>query len=425
VTAPRQQYDSQFILMSINCALAGSAGFRCIARTFMIIANSFSFFECPHFNTIRSWVLRIGLYMLERVKEKEDWIYIMDASIQMGSMKCLLILGIRRKCLEDKGHYVPSYQDVEPLAIRTVESCNAKVVQEALLEAEAKTGTPHAVISDEGKEMIKGVSLWNGDKKKVIHHFDVTHKVDLILKKEIEGDQEWHEFTKQMTATVQQLKLTSSAHLIPPKQRQKRRMLGEVQIVKWANNILKFLDRGGKEEKVEWLKKYRQFIFEYRQMTVLCELAIHTVRQQGYHRHSHIMFDRQASQVLLTTPRAEKMGSKLKEFLKEEGSKVPDKMTLPGTSEIIESVFGSFKQLEKQHSSGGLTSLILALAALVGKKHTDLVNDALECVPVKKVKEWIKNNLGTTFWSKRRKDLGKGATQKRVYLERDEFPESA
>jgi hypothetical protein len=363
--------------------------------------------------------------MLEKPKEKGDWVYIMDASIQMGSMKCLLILGVQRKCLQKLGHYVPSYQDVEPLAIRTVESCNGQVVHEALLEAEAKTGTPHAVISDEGAEMIKGVALWNAGEKKVIHLFDVVHKVDLILKKEIEGDQQWREFTKQMTATVQQLKLTSSAYLIPPKQRQKKRMLGEIQIIKWGNNILKFLDRGGQEDKVKWLRTYRELILEYRQMALLCEIAIHTVRQQGYHCDSHIAFDRRTSHILLTTARVERMRLKLKELLRVEGSKVSKKLSLPGSSEIIESLFGSFKQLEKQHSSGGLTSLILGLPAFVGKKGVDVINKALEFVPVKKVTEWVDNNLKKTFWSKRRSHLGKGEIQKFLYLEKDELLEGA
>ncbi len=103
--------------------------------------------------------------MLEREKEKGEWIYVIDASIQMGSMKCLLILGIPMAKLlaiqNETGSFMPSHIDMEPLVLKTIDSCDGEVVRDALLEAEQKTGTPISIVSDEGSEFKRGVRLFN------------------------------------------------------------------------------------------------------------------------------------------------------------------------------------------------------------------------------------------------------------------------
>lgn len=374
-----------------------------------IIGENLDFVAQPVFSTIRSWVLRIGLYILNRPKPEGEWIYIIDASIQMGAMKCLLILGIRRSALEQQGNYTIRHQNVEPLVLKTVESCTGEVVQSALVEAEAKTGMPLAVLSDEGSELKRGVKLYNGTGRQTTHLFDIVHRVDLVLKKEVQRDTMWQAFTQQMTNTTQQLKLTDFAHFVPPKQRQKKRMLNEITIVKWGFRVLRHLDQGGVPEeifiKLQWLRDYRGMIWDYRLMMLISKLAIREVRQKGYYIGIKNRFKTQCEHILLT-PRARAFCTKIEKILEEEESKVPKGICLPGTSEVIESLFGKFKQLEKNHAAGGLTTLVLSLPALMGKLSITVIQQALDQIPVHRVSEWIKNNLGVTFWSKRRRDLG-------------------
>ena len=50
----------------------------------------------PDWSTGRLWLLRIGLAALLRPKVvAEDWVWMIDHSIQIGQCKCLVILGTR------------------------------------------------------------------------------------------------------------------------------------------------------------------------------------------------------------------------------------------------------------------------------------------------------------------------------------------
>ena len=49
---------------------------------------------CP--NAGRLWILHLGMYALTSPKEKaDDWVWIMDHTLQLGQWKCLVIVGIR------------------------------------------------------------------------------------------------------------------------------------------------------------------------------------------------------------------------------------------------------------------------------------------------------------------------------------------
>ena len=90
------------------------------------------------------------------------------------------------------------------------------------------------------------------------------------------------------------------------------------------------------------------------------------------------------------------------DFLKTQSESLNTNERLPGSSEIIESVFGKQKYLEKEYSKGGFGHLILAIGAIVSTTTADVVKQALETVPVKAVKKWCKEKLGDTTQSKRK-----------------------
>lgn len=159
-------YNAQEVYLAVQCAFAGSTGFRPIARIFEIIKNCYDgSFVDPCYSSIRSWVLRIGVYKLECTKSNGEWMFIVDTSIQMGAMKALIVLGVRRETIEKNKDCTLSHDDVECLALRTVESCTGEIVDEALKEAEQKTGIPFAFLTDKGSEQIRGVKLYNADGK--------------------------------------------------------------------------------------------------------------------------------------------------------------------------------------------------------------------------------------------------------------------
>ncbi|VAX03050.1 hypothetical protein MNBD_GAMMA19-889, partial [hydrothermal vent metagenome] len=74
---------------------------------------------------------------------------------------------------------------------------------------------------------------------------------------------------------------------------------------------------------------------------------------------------------------------------------------LPPSSEVIESVFGKQKYIEKDQSGNGFTGLILAIGAIVSTVSDDLIKNALASVSTKDVIKWCKDNIGETVQSKR------------------------
>jgi hypothetical protein len=75
---------------------------------------------------------------------------------------------------------------------------------------------------------------------------------------------------------------------------------------------------------------------------------------------------------------------------------------LVGSTEVLESVFGKWKTLERQEARQGITSLILSLGALVGSWPLARITEALEATPVKQVVEWCREHLPSSVQSQRR-----------------------
>ena len=71
------------------------------------------------------------------------------------------------------------------------------------------------------------------------------------------------------------------------------------------------------------------------------------------------------------------------------------------STEILESTFALYKQLEQQHSKGGFTSLLAGFGALLKPATDASVRRAFSTVSVKDVFHWTRTNLGATLTTKR------------------------
>jgi hypothetical protein len=83
----------------------------------------------------------------------------------------------------------------------------------------------------------------------------------------------------------------------------------------------------------------------------------------------------------------------------------------PGSTEVLESCFGRFKQLEKQQARGGFTSLLLGFGALVTETTTHVVQNALDQSATKDIYAWCKQHLGMTVFSQRKLAFAECATK--------------
>jgi hypothetical protein len=123
-----------------------------------------SFFEalhvplaCPSWFAGRLWLLRLGYYKLMRPKvQAEDWVWIIDHTVQLGDDKCLVILGVRLCDLPSTDGCI-RHADVEPIELAPVKKSNGEVVYQQLEQVVSKTGVPRAILSDHGTDLQAGI----------------------------------------------------------------------------------------------------------------------------------------------------------------------------------------------------------------------------------------------------------------------------
>ena len=75
---------------------------------------------------------------------------------------------------------------------------------------------------------------------------------------------------------------------------------------------------------------------------------------------------------------------------------------LVGSTEVLESLFGKWKHLERQESQSGVTGFVLSLGAIAGKWPLSRIQAALESTPVKHVEAWCEQYFPATLQSQRR-----------------------
>lgn len=196
----------------------------------------------PAYTTIRQWILKIGLYILKRPKYSPGgWYFIVDTSIQMGQQKCVVVLGV--KYVDINQDFCPSLDEAEVLALMPLCNCPGEIINQILEEAVTATqSSPIAIISDQGSENKKGAAIFMENHPETVHIYDISHKINICLKQELNQDPVWVAYKVATAASVQHLKLSRIAHLAPPRQRSKDRMHSAFYLINWGMRLLQFLD---------------------------------------------------------------------------------------------------------------------------------------------------------------------------------------
>lgn len=212
-----------------------------MATTLEILSRSHRT-ESLNYNSIRSWVGRIGLYELSRKKEKrEDWIFIIDCTLELAKEKVMVIYGIseefwKRTVLE--GQRALKHTDGEILAIEVTESATSEWVQNILEDLKEIVGSPCQIITDKGSNLKKGIELYQENNQEVIFTYDVTHAMANFPKKELAYSEIYQDFLRDCSRCKQQLKQTELAFLAHPSQRSQCRYFNAERLVDWAKKLL-------------------------------------------------------------------------------------------------------------------------------------------------------------------------------------------
>jgi hypothetical protein len=168
----------------------------------------------------------VGYYQLTREKQvAEDWVWIVDHTVQIGEEKTVLIVGLRLSCLPAVGQPL-RHEEVEPITLEPVKESTGEVVYHQLKEVAKRTGVPREILSDHGPDLSKGIELSCQGHPQTCAVYDIKHKTAALLKRELDQEPKWKGFIGQASQTKVSLQQTALAWLAPPNQRSKARSIG-------------------------------------------------------------------------------------------------------------------------------------------------------------------------------------------------------
>jgi hypothetical protein len=365
----------------------------------------------PSCTTIKYWAAQVGYYKLKRAKTiASDWMVLIDASIQMGEKKCVLVLGIRAASLRKIKNRALMLEDLEVLSMRIVSTLNGEVVAEMLTEVASAVGKIIAICSDRGSEMLRGIKLFQIISPETRQIGDTAHRVSNLLEATLDKAPRWKEFREQLTLARRKMQNSLIPGALPPSPRAKARYMNVDTMIKWAADILVLLDHGISNSGLDiqelrkylgWLLSYRHDIDYWNHLISIGVAARHVVRMEGIHTNIVDSFEQAICSVDMGS-RELQFADHLAASLLSQSKGVKFGECFIGSSEILESLFGKIKYMEREQRAFGFTSLLLAAMAAVGPLDEKTVFEAMEYAKRSDINEWAVKEIGQSVQSQRR-----------------------
>ncbi len=387
---------------------------RAVSRVFAILYHKLNARTVlPEASSVRWWLQRLGLYALrEPLPRGGDWVLLIDHSVQIGTLKVCVILGIRL-CDIPYPRRALRFEDMLVIAVIPVEQSTGEIVDAQLEQATLRVGIPRQIVSDGGSDVKKGATLFAGRHSETAVTYDAAHHGAIVLKRRFEDDPQWSEYIGRLGQIKSRIRQTIDAFLASPNLRPKARYMNLESLLKWSRRILDLLDRDASgscsssraseraESRYGWLHDYRASIEKWSRWEATVRASVSYVRTRGLSVDSESAL----RDHLLELPSElydETLATELESFVRESSAAAGPDECLVGSTEVLESLFGKWKTLERQQSQSGITGLILSLGALLGTWPRSRIQAALEATPVKHVVSWCQDNLPSSVQSQRR-----------------------
>jgi len=403
-------YGPRMVSLAVN--LARTVGLRGAQRALEIVFDWLEVEQAvPHFTAIRNWLQRVGVAALqEPIERAEDWVWMADHSNQIGPEKTLVVLGIRASRMPPPGTAL-KHEDIHLLTVRPGTAWKREDMAIVYAELAEQYGPPRAVLCDGAVELRDGAECLKNQRSDTIVLQDFKHKAACFFKALVGKDERFAEFHTHLGRTRSAIQQSELAHLTPPTPKQKARFMNLAAILQWAATVLWLLEHPEAEarnlvtterleDKLGWLRSFAEDLGAWRECQEVLKQGVKLISEQGLFRGAADQL-RAAVGPDLTHATSRRLADRLVGFIADAECHLKTGERLPMSTEILESSFGLYKQLERQHSKGGFTSLLAAFGALLKKATKESVQQALTTVSVKDVKQWVRKNLGETLTTKR------------------------
>ncbi len=404
-------------MISLCLNLAKEIGFRPTETALQLIFTWLNIeAKIPSHDSIRSWSCRAGIAQLTTLeRDDEKWIWLADHSNQIGREKILQIIGIRVRDLPAIGETLPRDKMVVLATVPGINWTREDVRREYKKLAD-RLGPPAYLVTDGAVELYESADVLEIEGETLVVLRDMKHYAANVLEKLIGKDERFKAYRSRLGSTRSAVQQTELSHFTPPPQKPKARFMNVGPTLRWGQMVSYHLSnchsksRQGitaerMNDKLGWVRGFREDLGVWNRCQEVLQASLRFVNRHGVYRGAAAKLKKELNELPATDlPGCElstTMATKLVTFVEESELKLPEGDRAWLSTENLESLFGQYKRLEGQHSKGGFTSLIAAMPMLLTHWTPEKVRQSLSAVPVKAMKKWVNENLGTTLTSKR------------------------
>lgn len=361
--AKRHHYDLSLVDLCVRLRIQGGCSYKSICRILVILQMCLNLRinKIPCANSIQNWVSKVGLSCLEsrdRELANEEVSVIVDESIRLGNEKQLLVLATP---WQKQKKTALSFEDVDVVYMKGSKSWDGDKISKVLEEVIAKRGFDvKNLLSDEDSKLKKASRLSG-----LIQLPDISHAVATCLRRAFDKSIDYKAFIKLIGSYQSKAVNQDLSYLCPPKQRIKARFMNQQGIVNWAQKMLERFDRLNQKEKefFKQLPQHQPIITSLATCLTIEKdislpfknlgLSTKTLKQA---RQIIDAADKQEGHVQVFLTNIEGYLAQYQQFMKEQGEG-----SVHVSSEIIESMFGKYKDKANNYALTGMTNLNLEL----------------------------------------------------------------
>lgn len=404
-------FGARMVSLAVN--VARSVGLRGAARVLKIFFHWLGLKQrTPSRNSIRNWLQRLGVAELQRPHpDSEDLVVMVDHSIQIGTEKVMVALGVHASALPAGGEAL-KHEDVRVLEVKPSSQWKTEDMEREYESLADRFGTPRAVLADGAAELQDGAKCLKKRRNDTIVLSDFKHFAANVMKSILGKDKRFQEVVGKMGSTRSATQQTELAHLTPPAPKQKARFMNVARIIGWMSMMVWLLKTPGAkarqgisderiQDKLGWVAEYADDIAVWQECQDVVSVSVTFINKHGLFKGAAQAMRAEIGDSL-QHDKSKELAERLIAFVFDSEQPLRDGERLPMSTEILESSFGLYKQLERQHSKSGFTSLLACFPALLKPTTPELVTEAFGRVSRKDVQAWVDQHFHSTVSSRRR-----------------------
>jgi hypothetical protein len=384
---------------------------RCSLRGTASALQMFFPGSAPSKSTISNWLRKAGYAVYQSLppaSEEGEYALILDESMVVGQQRMLygILIHSRKSVLRPL-----VLQDALATFMAVRPSWKAPEVKDFLVSIQRKIGgCLRYIISDTDSTLCRAIADLEG-----VRICDVGHQIALFLKQGYGKQADFNAFTEDLAQVKFREIMKPTAYLLPPQARTQARFMNLSYSVEWAEKMLKTLPSLPPDlQKVfDFLALHKPLIEEFKRIFYWVNPLLHQIKTQGIsHAVSQDLNQKlQEIRKQAQTTREITLIDKVSDYLQKEKAKIPQPdLVYHASSDIIESIFGFYKDRQSQNKLNGVTPsvLLLSLRTRLDPQKQTLnldVKKTMETVSVREVERWKQQNLTPNQVQLRRKTL--------------------